>query len=52
MLLIGCHHAMVLLAELDANLVNQTKMRQVLKFAVAIYSISYEAALFHIDALL
>ena len=43
---------MVLLAELDANLVNQTEMRQVLKFAVAVYSIAYEAALVDIYFLL
>ena len=43
---------MVLLTELDANLVYQTEMRQVLKFAVAVNSIAYEAALVHIYILL
>ena len=43
---------MVLLTELDTNLIDQTEMRQVLEFAVAVNPIAYEAALVDIYFLL
>ena len=43
---------MVLLTELDTNLIDQTEVRQVLEFAVAVNPIADEAALVDIYFLL
>ena len=45
LVLVRCDHVMVLLAKLDTDLIDQTEVRQVFKFAVAVNSITNEATL-------